>query len=80
MPHFIPLALVSLALWLLFPKSFKYLVGSWVGVAMGGCGWGLIFAGLFIAGVNPSWAVMGYGFITAMIAGIMGGCVLASRG
>jgi len=69
----IGIAAIMTVLWLIFPKSFKYFVGTWVGAMGGGFFWSLfamIFAGLITVGC----------FITFIVVGIIVGCVLAARG
>ena len=73
MPPFILILLVCIGLFLLFPKGFKFLVGSWVGVAAGGFAWALS-AMVFSALITPG------AFAGFIVAGIFGGCVLAAKG
>jgi hypothetical protein len=66
-------ALVCLVLLFLFPKAFKFMVGTWVGVACGGFLWclaGLVIPPLFTPGA----------FVAFIAAGIVGGWVLAAKG
>ncbi len=72
--------LVCVGLFLLFPKGFKYMVGTWVGVMGGGFFWGLAFAAAFMAGLEPTGALMGWSFLAFIVVGIAFGCVLAARG
>ena len=58
---------------MLFPKGFKYVVGTFMGVCGGGFFWGLFamcFHGLTTA----------VGFTSFIVCGIIAGCVLAVRG
>lgn len=77
---FIESVLVCVGLFLLFPKGFKYLVGTWVGAMAAGFLWGLTFIAVSVAGFNPSWTVMGYTFLVLLVSGIAAGCILAARG
>lgn len=72
--------LICVCLFLLFPKGFKYLVGTWVGAMTGAFLWGLVFIAVGVAGVDPTWALMGWSLLTFLLGGIGGGCVLAARG
>jgi hypothetical protein len=72
--------LICVGLFLLFPKGFKYLVGTWMGAITGGFLWGLFIGGLFIAGQNPSWSFMGWSFVGFILAGVIGGLFLAANG
>lgn len=72
--------LICVGLFLLFPKGFKYLVGTWVGAMTGAFLWGLVFIAVFMGGVNPSWAWMGWSLLAFLLGGIGGGCTLAARG
>mgnify|MGYP005834639737 CR=1 FL=1 len=73
-------ALICVGLFLLFPKGFKYLVGTWVGAMTGAFLWGLAFIGIGFAGLDPSWAVMGWSFLGFVATGIIVGCILAAHG
>ena len=74
-------ALVFIALWLMFPKGFKFLVGSWVGAMGGAFFWGL-FELAWLVGLSHdmSWPQLAWSFIAFVVAGICGGCVLAAKG
>lgn len=72
--HLIPIVLVCVGLFMLFPKGFKFMVGTWVGFTAGCFVWCLsvlaISDGLFTPRAFAAFAV----------AGIVGGCVLAAKG
>lgn len=68
-------------LWLLFPKGYKYLVGTWVGAIAGAFLWGLFDLAWFVGlGLTMSWAAMAWTFIGFIVVGIFGGCVFAAKG
>lgn len=67
-------------LFLLFPKGFKFMVGTWVGAMSGGFFWSLFAGGLFMVDSSPSWPFMGWSFLAFIVGGIFAGCVLAARG
>jgi len=72
---------VCVGLFLLFPKGFKYLVGTWVGAMSGGLFWGLfILAWTLGLSNDPTWVFMAWSYIGFTIAGIFGGCVFAANG
>lgn len=73
MPGIFVIFLVCLALFLLFPKGFKFMVGTWVGTAAGGFFWGL-FAIAFPVLIAP------IAFAAFIIAGVFAGLVLAAKG
>jgi len=65
--------LVCLGFFMLFPKGFKFMVGSWVGFTAGALAWclaTLAYEPLFTPKV----------FVGFAVAGIIGGCVLAAKG
>ena len=66
--------LVCLGLFLLFPKSFKFMVGSWVGFTAGGFAWSL--ATLAFSDVLFTPKV----FVAFAVTGIIGGCIIAAKG
>ena len=72
--------LVCIGLFLLFPKGFKYLVGTWVGALGGGFFWGVFLTAAFMIGLDPSWSVLGWSLLGFTVSGIVLGCVLAARG
>lgn len=72
--------LICVGLFLLFPKGFKFMVGTWVGAMGGGFFWALGLGGAFMAGMDPSWPVMGWSFLGFILVGVFFGCVLAARG
>lgn len=81
MPGYLIIALACVGLWLVFPKGFKYLVGSLVGTCAGGFVWGLgVLAWTVALGNDVSWHGMGWSFLGCVVMGIVGGCVLAARG
>lgn len=73
MPHFIVILLVCIGLFLLFPKGFKFLVGSWVGVAAGGFAWAL-------AAMVFSQLITLEAFASFIMVGIVGGLIFAAKG
>lgn len=74
-------AFLCIALWLLFPKGFKYLVGCWVGAISGIFIWGIfVLVWLAVAHGDVSWQAMGWSLVSAISAGIVSGCVLAAHG
>lgn len=73
-------ALICIGLFLLFPKGFKYVVGSWVGAMSGGFLWGVVLASAFMLGLDPSWSTMGWTFLGFSAVGITSGCILAAHG
>lgn len=74
-------AIVCVCLWLLFPKGFKYLVGSWVGAISGAFLWGIAeLAWLVGLSQEASWSRLAWSFVAFVVAGIVAGCVLAARG
>lgn len=72
--------LICVGLFLLFPKGFKYLVGTWTGAMTGGFLWGLAVIGACMVGIRPSLVAMGWSFLTFIVSGIAAGLVLAARG
>jgi hypothetical protein len=72
--HFLVPFGVCVGLFLLFPKGFKYLVGTWVGTAAGGFFWGLA------AIAFPAVIVTAQVFVGFIVAGIVAGCVFAAKG
>lgn len=81
MVGFLYLAFVCSGLWLLFPKGFKYLVGTWVGAMGGTFFWGLFDLAWFVGlGLDMSWAALAWTFIGFIIAGMVAGCFLAAKG
>lgn len=81
MPAYLIVAITCVVLWLLFPKGFKYLVGSLVGTCAGGFLWGLGTLTWTVAlGRDVSWQGMACGLVSCVMLGIIGGCVLAARG
>lgn len=81
MPGYLLIAIVCTGLWLIFPKGFKYLVGTMVGLIGGAflCGLGVL-AWTVALGHDVSWQGMAWGFIACVIAGTVSGCVLAAKG
>jgi len=47
--HFVVICAVCTALWMLFPKGFKYVVGTFMGVCGGGFFWG--FTSFIVCGI-----------------------------
>ena len=81
MPGYLIIAIVCTGLWLLFPKGFKYLVGTMVGLIGGAFVWGLGTLTWTVAmGNDVSWQGMAWWFIGCVIAGTFAGCALAARG
>lgn len=72
MPILVILA-VCTGLFLLFPKGFKFMVATWVGVAGGGLLWGLL--AMAIPALITGWTFLGF-----ILAGIFAGCVIAAKG
>lgn len=73
--------LICLGLFLLFPKGFKYLVGTWVGAMTGAFLWGLVFLSVgLLVGVHLTLPVMGWSLLAFLLAGISGGIRLAAYG
>lgn len=70
---FLGALVVCICLWLLFPKGFKYLVGTWIGVITGAVLWG------FMAAVDPD-LISVESFVAAVAAGIVAGCIFAAKG
>lgn len=81
MPSHLIFGFVCVGLWLLFPKGFKYLVGSLVGACAGGFVWG-IGTLVWLTGVaeNVSWTFMGWTGLGCLTGGIITGCICAARG
>lgn len=71
--HLLAILVTCIFLWILFPKGFKYLVGTWVGIVFGGFFWGL-------GVIAFDCLLSGRAFVAFIVAGIVGGCVLAARG
>ena len=71
--HLLVPCLVFLGLFLLFPKGFKYLVGTWVGFTGGAFFWAL-FAIAIHALITPG------AFLGFSLAGIVAGWVFAAKG
>jgi uncharacterized membrane protein len=69
-----------IGLWLLFPKGFKYVVGSMVGSMGAMFFWGLFIVAWCMAIHSPSWAFMGWSMVVFLILGNIGGCILAAKG
>lgn len=71
--HLLILLAFCVGMYMLFPKGFKYLVGTWVGLAFGVFAWAccaLGAHGLFC------WAA----FAGFSVLGIFAGCVFAAKG
>jgi hypothetical protein len=71
--HLLLALAVCVGLFMLFPKGFKFMVGTWVGFTAGALAWCLTtfaFEQLFSPKV----------FLGFAVAGIIGGCVLAAKG
>jgi len=75
-------ALVTLAvlfgLYLLFPKGFKYMVGTWIGFCAGGLLW--CICAFFFHTLVSTWDWAGCSFLSFTATGIVAGCVLAAKG
>lgn len=71
--HFLFATFVCVGLYMLFPKGFKYLVGTWVGFLGGGFFWAI--AAMFFPGLITLHAFAGF-----LVAGIVGGWVFAANG
>jgi len=71
---------LCIGLWVLFPKAFKFWVGSLVGTVGGIFFWSIgFFAWSFIASV-PSWHQMGWSLIGFVVAGNVAGLFCAAKG
>lgn len=73
MPGIVIAFFVSLGLFLLFPKGFKFMVGTWVGVMAGGFFWG-VFALMFPA------LITAMAFAMFLLAGVIVGWIFACYG
>lgn len=74
-------ALVCVGLFLLFPKGFRYLVGTWVGACTAGFLWSLFeFSWLLILGWDASMAQVGWSFLAFIVTGIVVGIIIAAKG
>lgn len=71
---------ICLGLWLLFPKGFKFVVGSLVGSCGAMFFWGLAVVAWCMAVGLPSWAGMGWSMLAFLVIGNVSGCVLAAKG
>jgi hypothetical protein len=71
--HFIVIIAICTGLWLLFPKGFALMVGSWVGFCMGGFAWGMA------AMLVPALITL-HVFAWFLVVGTVGGCVVAAKG
>ncbi len=81
MPGYLIIAIVCTGLWLIFPKGFKYLVGTMVGFITGAFLWGLgVLAWTIAMGHDISWQGMVRSFIGCVIVGNVVGYVLAAKG
>jgi hypothetical protein len=67
------IVVVCTGLWLLFPKGFKFMVGTWVGFCGGGFFWGLT------AMLVPALITL-HAFVGFLVAGIVAGCFFAAKG
>jgi len=75
------LFVVCLVLWLLFPKGFRFMVGSLVGACGGGLLWGIaVLCWTAALGHDVSWDAMAKSLIAAVTAGAGAGWALAARG
>jgi hypothetical protein len=79
MPLLLPLV-VCVGLWLLFPKSFKFFVGSMVGTFGAMFFWGITLLAWSMAVHSPSWAAMGWSMACFVIVGNVVGCYAAAKG
>ncbi len=72
--------LTCLGLGLLFPKSFPFMVGTFVGFVAGGFLWSVtaLVAMLWFK-LDMSWAAMGWTFLGCAAAGILCGSLVAAR-
>lgn len=65
-------------LYLLFPKGFKYMVGSWLGVCAGGLVW--CVCAFFFHCLVSTWDMAGWSFLSFVAVGIIAGCIFAAKG
>ncbi len=73
--------LTCLAMWLLFPKSFQFMVGTFVGFVAGGFLWSVAaLITMLCFKLDMSWAAIGWSFLGCAAAGIVCGNVIAARG
>lgn len=72
--HLVYVFIACVGLFVLFPKAFKYLVGTWIGVSVGGLAWCTASLAFFPTFFSPG------GFLGFIVAGIVGGCILAAKG
>lgn len=71
---------ISIGLWVLFPKGFKYWVGSLVGTCGGMFFWGVFVMFWCMAANIPSWEFMGWTMLGFLILGNVAGISLAVKG
>lgn len=72
--HLLLPILVCVGLFMLFPKGFKYMVGTWVGFTAGALAWCLTTLAFTEMLFTPK------AFVAFAVAGIIGGCILAAKG
>lgn len=77
--HLIVLFLLLLVIWLVFPKAFNIMVGSWVGCAGAGVLWGFGTLALWFFDVATSIQFTGWSFVATIFVGIVVGCIVAIR-
>ena len=70
---FIETLLVCIALFMVFPKGFKYLVGTWMGAMVGAMFWWLAIIGWDCFFTRGS-------FVAFVLVGIIAGWVFAAKG
>jgi len=71
---------LSMGLWLLFPKGFKFVVGSMVGSFGAMFFWGLFTLFWCMVAHIPTWAFMGWTMIVFLVIGNVAGLVFAVKG
>ena len=71
--HLVVLIAMCGGLFMLFPKAFKFMVGTWLGFAAGTCAWAI--CALAYPDLCEARVFLGFSGL-----GVLGGCVVAAKG
>lgn len=78
--HLLLMFLACFGLALLFPKGFKYMVGTWLGFAAGWVLCCLALLGAWSLGLHLDIHIMLATLCAFLCVGVLGGCVVAAKG
>lgn len=71
---------VCMGLYLLFPKGFKYVVGTWLGFVAGVLAWIIVLFTVGVMDVYNDGHLFAISFYVFAVLGIALGCWLAAKG